>query len=162
MFSQIKSIFRKNDRLDEPQMTLLEYGVTPNDVLANYIGARDCGQPQKAYLYLCSNDKRKMSFAKFIKKIEMDPFVVKTVSEINQRSKSQRFEILNESKDLAIVDWITQSSESASLISKYENEDTAVSNKTRNETQTQSLEFKLVKENEYWKIVFEQYGIYEN
>ena len=134
-------------------MTLQEYGAKPNEVLANYIGARDYGQPQKAYFYISSINKRKMSFSSYINKIEIDPFIVKTVSEINQRSKTQSFELISESAEQAVVNWVTQSPASFGQLPEYENDEL--------ETETQSIEFKLIKEDGFWKVVFEQYGIFE-
>ncbi|MCJ8314427.1 MAG: hypothetical protein HRU38_20130 [Saccharospirillaceae bacterium] len=165
MLARINSILSMELKIPkfkkELAVPIFEYGVTPEEVLANYIEARDHGHPKKAYSYLTKKDKQKTSFNHFIEQHADDPFIAETVDIIHQRSKSQRFELIWENEYNAKVNWITKFPKLYCILPQYldDNDDT-VQQKII-ETEAQSIEFDLIKEGVYWKIEFHQFDMYQ-
>jgi len=140
---------------------LFEYGVTPEEVLTNYIKARDNGHPCKAYTYLTSKDKKKTSYNHFLEQHEDDPFIADTVEVIHQRSISQRFELISENGINAKVSWNTKFPKLYCTLPQYIDDELDTIQQQVIETEAKSIEFDLIKEGIYWKIELNQFDIYQ-
>ncbi|BCE03789.1 hypothetical protein [Marinicellulosiphila megalodicopiae] len=167
MLSRIRSILTMEIKIPnfnkETEVSLLEYGITPDEVLANYIEARDHGQPQKAYNYISKKDKHRVSLAKFEQLHETDPFIADTVNVINQRSKNQKFVITHEQEHAAVVRWLTNFPKLFCTLPQYEIETEhptcQADSEIVYETEAQSIDFELIKEGAYWRVVLSQYDV---
>ncbi|MCJ8313974.1 MAG: hypothetical protein HRU38_14910 [Saccharospirillaceae bacterium] len=156
MLSRFISIFSK-----EVEVPLLEYGTTANEVLANYVNARDYGQSQKAYTYLSTQDKKNMSFSKFLEALETNPYMADTVEVINHRSKNQKFETVIKTENNATVCWVIDFSKLYATKKQLALEMESTQDNTNEdfsfESNIQRIEFNLIKEYEYWKVQLSDY-----